>query len=701
MALVQDLNLRKISLWQRLTFSDVTPLIDELAKRPAEVSDTLGLPYVKSALEEPTEYPDYEKALPRLRRSVFSAVPRFERRTLWKMLGIHVTDVHLSIGAALLSVQVLRTFEPNSTRWRLVEEFQSSPTVVTQLLVAGGLAAFIFFINILVTSMHAQKIEKEMLLAYRIRARLAEYIYDHVLRMSRNERVKIQTGDLVNIAQSDARNIASFYSHAMVDFPVLFLSVSVIMYTMHFILGPAAWVGVALILVQIPISLVFSWFATRMNMEHMHRSDKRISLVTEWVQGMRLVRYFGWRSHFEREINAATRREFRQGLKLKAHYSFAFALSTSWWMVVSLGIFAAVLYWKGNKEPSEIFAAIWLTTILGHQLNPLPWFVNIMTEAKVGSKRMGKLFAAKRQQEEFLAHSSDSGLVSELPTWLQTELHGTTPEKLKLSFELKGVTVRFANDERPALQNLNLVIPAGKICAVVGPVGSGKSVLMQCLLGDIVPSEGIVQLRVESVSGEFFETNLHSAHGVKILRSTQAFVPQEAFIAAATVRENVPLRYFEETAVPPEKRVYENDNEVMNALYAAQMQSDLNLLPQGLSTELGERGVNLSGGQKQRLSISRSVFSKSAVIFLDDPLSAVDKDTEALLAETLFEIRWKNDRTVIWNTHRLDFLKVAFQIVFLEDGQIKEVGTLEELTRSSSSRLAQFIASGGVHEHKQ
>jgi len=134
-------------------------------------------------------------------------------------------------------------------------------------------------------------------------------------------------------------------------------------------------------------------------------------------------------------------------------------------------------------------------------------------------------------------------------------------------------------------------------------------------------------------------------------------------VASATVRENVPLRYLApgETATPSE------DARIVESLYLASLDLEERTFPDGLETELGERGVNLSGGQKQRLSLSRSVYAGVNVVLLDDPMSAVDQDTERVLVERLFDGTWHGGtRTIVWSTHRLDFIGRAHQVIDLD-----------------------------------
>jgi ABC-type multidrug transport system fused ATPase/permease subunit len=208
-----------------------------------------------------------------------------------------------------------------------------------------------------------------------------------------------------------------------------------------------------------------------------------------------------------------------------------------------------------------------------------------------------------------------------------------------------------------------------KLTAIVGTVGSGKSTLLQMLMGELPPTEGTVELAVHlkhlaTQKSSFFKLNLYTEKGLKILRNNQSFVPQEAFIFSATIRENVPLSY-----AWAEGFSYD-DKEIVNALHAASLEEDLKEFSHHIDTEIGERGVNLSGGQKQRLSLARALFANRSVVFLDDPFSAVDVHTEEKLAQSLFKEEFLNEKTIIWVTHRMTHIHLAHQVVRLEKGRV-------------------------------
>lgn len=678
----------KTTLWQKLSFTDVTSLMVSLNKRSANKKDINSIPFINDTLNQKDPYPTFLAALSLLRLSPFKALLKFEKKQFLNMFFIHIIDVSASLLAALTAVQVLKSFEQSPDHFRLISLLYQNPTINQTLFFSIFLAVIIFLLNILATSLHAQKIEKEMLLAWRIPYKLMFYIYTQLLHISKKDRNKFQTGDITNIAQNDTRFLGAYLAHAMVDFPVLLVSCVLVMIIMISTIGKIAWLGFGIICLQIPLSLFFTWLGNKLHHEMMKRGDKRLQLVTEWIQGMRLIRYFGWGKHFKNEINQATLSEYKQDLKIVVKYSTAFAITHNWWMVVSSAIFAGVVYLNGQKDASTIFAAIWFAGILGHQITPLPWFVNAWSQAIVASKRLKNLYLTQLQYEEFPKDISNN--FSEKQTQLIEKIIRKKHNFVfSISFSLKNVYLRFSENEPYVLKNISLDIPANSTVAFIGPVASGKSVLLQLIMGDIVPTSGTITFNLKvSESNDINELNcyVHSEIGIKILRAIQSFVPQEAFILNSTIKENIPLKF------KSDEEIYLNEKDIINSLYAASFKSDLSNLEFGLDTEIGEKGVNLSGGQKQRISLSRSAFSNSSLIILDDPLSAVDVKTEKELVKNIFLGEWGKNKTILWSTHRLEFLKYSNLIIFLENGNIQEKGSYDELIKNNNSRLNKFLS---------
>ena len=207
-----------------------------------------------------------------------------------------------------------------------------------------------------------------------------------------------------------------------------------------------------------------------------------------------------------------------------------------------------------------------------------------------------------------------------------------------------------------SLRDVSLNIPRGSRVALVGPVGSGKSTLVN-LLARVYP----VPRGTISIGG----TDINDIPVARLRRSL-GYVPQEAFLFSRSIRENVAFR-------DPDA----DDAEVARAIRMSQLASDLELFPRGLDTVVGERGFTLSGGQRQRATLARAVIGDPPILILDDALSSVDADTErAILDEFLNGAR---DRTVIFISHRLSTLAGMDRIVVLDDGQVVEQGTHGEL----------------------
>ncbi len=229
---------------------------------------------------------------------------------------------------------------------------------------------------------------------------------------------------------------------------------------------------------------------------------------------------------------------------------------------------------------------------------------------------------------------------------------------LKTSIVFKNVSFTYPGIQTAALFDIDLEIPAGKVTALVGPSGAGKTTL-----ADIIP-----RLRVPQTGRVLYD----GIDGVELdlgsLRRCMAFVSQDAVILDDTVAEN--LRF-----VRPEA----TEAELWDALSGAQAGNFVSSLDQKLETRVGERGTRLSGGQKQRLSLARALLQKSSVLILDEPTSALDSETERDIQIALDNLRTRGNVTIVIIAHRLSTIRNADQIVVLKDGRVAERGSHDEL----------------------
>ncbi len=232
--------------------------------------------------------------------------------------------------------------------------------------------------------------------------------------------------------------------------------------------------------------------------------------------------------------------------------------------------------------------------------------------------------------------------------------------------EIQDLTFKYPHHDEEVLKRVSLTIRSGEAIGFVGAVGAGKSTLAQLMC------------RLYPVAENTILFNGHSIEKItqKSLRSLISLVPQESFLFSETIDQSITLGL---EVMPTVEAIQESAR-------AVELHGEIEALPFGYGSELGERGVNLSGGQKQRLTLARAIIRNSPVIILDDSLSAVDHETEKLLLERLkrsIHQRMESQQTTIIISHRLASLKLAHRIVVFDQGKIEAVGTHEELLESS------------------
>eukprot|EP00057_Strongylocentrotus_purpuratus_P024846 XP_011679320.1 PREDICTED: ATP-binding cassette sub-family C member 9-like [Strongylocentrotus purpuratus] len=211
----------------------------------------------------------------------------------------------------------------------------------------------------------------------------------------------------------------------------------------------------------------------------------------------------------------------------------------------------------------------------------------------------------------------------------------------------------------PILHDINVDIPIGKLTVIVGTVGSGKSSLLQAIMGEMTTLSGNVQL--------------NRTH------NDIAFAAQKAWLVNSSLKDNV---LFGEKL---------RDSKYRKVIGACALKPDIDMLPAGDQTEIGEKGINLSGGQKQRVSVARALYSGRNIVILDDPLSALDVHVGAHLFEHgISKILRKHNQTVILVTHQLQYLPEADQIIVMKDGRIVTIGSPEDVAITDPSLCSEW-----------
>lgn len=289
----------------------------------------------------------------------------------------------------------------------------------------------------------------------------------------------------------------------------------------------------------------------------------------------------------------------------------------------------------------ELSASVVFPALIVYSDLPMPFLIlkdviNVIAKTMASAERLVRFFS-----------------LGELPPRVAAEDSRVQAIDLGVKFDGKAI-----------LDKISFLVKPGGSLGMVGSVGSGKTTLLEALLGELPLSGG---------SGE-------AGAGL-------AFVNEEAFVMNATVRANIE---FGGPAL--------SDRELAGGR-AHGFEPDLAAMPSGLETEIGEHGVNLSGGQKQRLALARAVAQNSAVVLLDDPLSALDVKTEHFICDNLIFGHWKKT-TRICSTHRLSPLSRFDQVLFLREGRVAAIGTYAELIAGSSG-FREFLESERHHEQER
>ena len=439
-------------------------------------------------------------------------------------------------------------------------------------------------------------------------------------------------------------------------------------------------------------------------------TDQRVSLTQEILQGVRFVKYFGWETSFLDRLAEIRRREISKVQVVLSIRNLIMAIGMS--MPVFASMLAFITYKLSNHGlvAANIFSSLALFNSLRMPLNLLPMVIGQVVDASASLRRIQEFLLAEEAEDPAVWDPENKSAIvvdnasfawERSPTHDPDKTPGKDPRTAKQMKEEKKAdkkaqkekkkeehrlsklteqdlaekdtagassssdTLTDGGEERPfEIKDMDLSFGRNELVAVIGTVGSGKSSLLGALAGDMRKTGGTITLG-----------------------ASRAFCPQYAWIQNATLKENIVF------GKEYKKRWY---NDVIDA---CALRPDLEMLPNGDLTEIGERGITVSGGQKQRLNIARAIYFDADIILMDDPLSAVDAHVGRHIMDNAICGLLK-DKCRVLATHQLHVLHRCDRIIWMEEGRIRTVDTFPNLMASDED-FRKMMATTNSEEAKE
>ena len=477
---------------------------------------------------------------------------------------------------------------------------------------------------------------------YKARSALMTEIYRKSLRL----KTPMNAGEVVNRFSNDTSAVTGAFSflHLVWSAPI---EIAVALYLLYQILGPSSFAALATSIVIGLISYLAVPYLVKKSELMMAINDKRMNLLAGTMTYAQTIKMYGWEGIFVKKITDARNEQLKElggVLLISAFIGGLVSSAVSLIILSTLALYALTAPSDKPLDLARIFVGMSLLNTLQSPLNTLSGAYSQILQLSVSFRRLAEILCAEEidpdQGNEKLSPGNPCAVSIRSATF--TTFSETNPS--------------------PILQNVNLDIPSGKLTAIVGPTGCGKSCLMNVISGG---------------------TFLMKPGGFLVRNSTKtAYVPQTPWLFNGTVRENI--LFFSDYEVEWYKTV----------VAACSLKTDFDSL-KGKDMAFLTDGSNLSGGQKQRISLARAVYSHySDILLLDDPLSAVDARVSAHIFEKVMS---RNgivpSKTRVVTTNRLDLLSQFDHVIVMGMGTVIGQGTYQELVTMGSPEVKQFLAS--------
>ncbi|XP_047431164.1 ATP-binding cassette sub-family C member 9 isoform X1 [Mugil cephalus] len=708
---LQDLGVRFlqpfVNLLSKATYWWMNPLIIGAHKRPIELKKIGKLPIamraltnylrLKDAYEDQRTAEDPDRP-PSIWRSMYRA---FGRPILLSSTFRYLADLLGFAGPLCISgiVKHLKTKDDVATADKMKDTylgvyFMSS----TELLQNSSVLAVLLFLALVLQRTFLQASYYVTIeTGINLRGALLAMIYNKILRLSTSNMSmgEMTLGQINNLVAIETNQLMwfLFLCPNLWAMPVQIVMGVILLY---YLLGWSALVGASVIVLLAPVQYLIATKLADTQKSTLEHSTDRLKKTSEILKGIKLLKLYAWENIFCDSV------EETRGKELTSLKTFAFYTSMSIFMNAAIPIAAVLATFvmhhflnKTGPTPSEAFAALALFHILVTPLFLLSTVVRFAVKALVSVQKLGEFL----QSDEIGDDSWRNGDISvslepgkkhlgmtkainrKQPMRYQMDNYEQPTRRQMRPTETEDVAVKVSNgsftwgNNLVTLSDINIRIPTGQLTMIVGQVGCGKSSLLLAMLGEMQAVDGRVywsklphceminEGNISWSGTEESEEDIRSKN-----RYSVAYAAQKSWLLNATVEENITF------GSPFNKQRYKA------VIDACSLQPDIDLLPFGDQTEIGERGINLSGGQRQRICVARALYQNTNIVFLDDPFSALDIHlSDHLMQEGILKFLQDDKRTLVLVTHKLQYLIHADWIIAMKDGSVLREGTLKDI----------------------
>jgi ABC-type multidrug transport system fused ATPase/permease subunit len=555
---------------------------------------------------------------------------------VWISIDIFITR---EMGQAVDLIKLIHFNDPATRQgfWAWISSPDPDPTKLRRVMLA--LTGLVIVNTVLRYFRETANMRLSMTMVYYIR----EAVYDKIQRVGFSFHDRVSTGQLINRALTDLQNVRSFIQTAL----LVTLEIALIVggyIILIFTLNP--WLA---LVAAMPLPF-WTWYILRFGKRVqpagkavMEAEDRNVSILTENIAGVHVVKAFAKKEQEIEKYNAACDTYFgKVRARIRLYAAFTPVIRTIATIShLSLYLLAGIFIITGYRlfgYKMEVGAFLVLGTAMGAILQRLQQVAVISEQyqnAIVSSRRLYEVLDAAPTVE-----------LQQAATPLPAGPGGVRFENVTFGYD----------SAKPVLKDISFDVPGGKVVAIVGPTGAGKTTLVSLIARFYDPQRG----RILVDGTDIRELPLD------MLRAQVAFVFQETHLFSDSVEANV--AYGKPHVV---------GGAVEAAVRLAQAHEFVQELPKGYETVLSERGASLSGGQKQRLAIARAILSDPRILVLDDATAAIDPETEEMIRRGMRHVM--RDRTTFLIAHRISSVKKADVVIVLEGGRVTQMGTHEEL----------------------